>query len=517
MRSRAPDPRRALSLDEVLTAQFYAWEKPGRGWQVWAEPVALEPPFQPFFGHYVTVQPVADDARRSTFFGAIAEALRGESPRPVATNDVVMNDEGPAPEPFAYAAPLVEIQIALPPDLKVSRERAAQLLCRLASARNPVTFEVVGSEGSVSLQFVCTEADRPQVCQQIQAYFPEAVLREQSGFLAGQWRRTPSKAMVVDFGLSREFMLPLRICRDFEVDPLIALVAALGETGTGEFGALQIIFTAAQNPWPESIIRAATNDDGRSFFANFPELVTAARQKTSEPLLAAVVRVAACAESEPRTWEIAQNVGGVLGQFSDPAGNEFLPLVNDGYPDADHVADFLARLSRRTGILLNAGEVASLVHLPSASVRSPQFVRIAKRTKAAPPTAVGAGFILGENTHAGRTVTVTVTPEARMRHAHLIGASGTGKSTLLLRMIMQDIEGGNGLAVLDPHGDLIEQILGRIPAERIDDVVLFDPSDEELPRRIQYPARALGTGEDAAVVPTSWLHSAASRRVGATR
>jgi hypothetical protein len=64
---------------------------------------------------------------------------------------------------------------------------------------------------------------------------------------------------------------------------------------------------------------------------------------------------------------------------------------------------------------------------------------------------------------------------------HVIGASGTGKSTLLLQLITQDIEQGNGVAVLDPHGDLIDDVLARIPSERIQDVVLFDPSDEAWP------------------------------------
>ena len=71
--------------------------------------------------------------------------------------------------------------------------------------------------------------------------------------------------------------------------------------------------------------------------------------------------------------------------------------------------------------------------------------------------------------------------EQRVRHMHLIGASGSGKSTLLLNMIMQDIENGDGLAVLDPHGDLIDQVVSRIPEERIKDVVLLDPSDEAYP------------------------------------
>ena len=103
------------------------------------------------------------------------------------------------------------------------------------------------------------------------------------------------------------------------------------------------------------------------------------------------------------------------------------------------------------------------------------------RTKAAPAVAFGHQLFLGENDHAGKTVRVTQSPEQRIQHTYLIGASGTGKSTLLLNMIVQDIRNGEGLAVLDPHGDLIDHILGHIPEERFDDVVLLDPSDEEYP------------------------------------
>ena len=76
---------------------------------------------------------------------------------------------------------------------------------------------------------------------------------------------------------------------------------------------------------------------------------------------------------------------------------------------------------------------------------------------------------------------MTASADQRLKHTYVIGASGTGKSTFLLNLILQDIQNGEGIAVLDPHGDLIEEILARIPQERIADVVLFDPSDEEYP------------------------------------
>ena len=81
--------------------------------------------------------------------------------------------------------------------------------------------------------------------------------------------------------------------------------------------------------------------------------------------------------------------------------------------------------------------------------------------------------------HLGESIPVRLTPEQRVYHTHIIGATGTGKSTLLFNLIRQDLESGQGVAVLDPHGDLVDKILGIIPPDRIQDVVLVDPSDEE--------------------------------------
>ena len=65
----------------------------------------------------------------------------------------------------------------------------------------------------------------------------------------------------------------------------------------------------------------------------------------------------------------------------------------------------------------------------------------------------------------------------RSRHCYIIGATGTGKSTLLYNMITQDIRNGEGVAVIDPHGDLYHQVLRSVPRSRVDDIVLIDPCD----------------------------------------
>src|ERR1019366_1311432 len=176
-----------------------------------------------------------------------------------------------------------------------------------------------------------------------------------------------------------------------------------------------------------------------------------------------------------------ESLGKSLRQFADAASNELIPLVNDGYDDEQHRDDVVTRRSCRTGMLVNREELVSLVHLPSASARSAKLKREERKTKAAPSLAFGHALRLGENHHAGKTVPVSISTDQRSRHMHLIGASGSGKSTLLLNMIVQDIENGEGLCVLDPHGDLIDQVIDRIPEERIHDVVLLDPSDEAYP------------------------------------
>jgi len=69
----------------------------------------------------------------------------------------------------------------------------------------------------------------------------------------------------------------------------------------------------------------------------------------------------------------------------------------------------------------------------------------------------------------------------RRQHTYIVGKTGTGKTTLLANMIVQDIAAGRGVGVIDPHGDLAYELLNSIPPSRTDDVVYFDPADYEYP------------------------------------
>jgi len=248
-----------------------------------------------------------------------------------------------------------------------------------------------------------------------------------------------------------------------------------------EIGVFQILFQKAHQPWAESTVRSVTTFEGGHFFLDAPELASQAVKKVSRPLFAAVIRIAAKGRDKTRSWAIVRALASSLTQFSAPTENELIPLSNDGYEQIDQEFCLLSRLTFRSGMILNSEELASFVHPPSASVRSEKLVRYAKKTKAAPAVTTGHSLVLGENIHAGRAQVVSLNTQQRSRHVYIIGASGTGKSTLIVNLAAQSIKAGEGIAVLDPHGDLIDEIIKTIPDDRLEDVVLFDPADDEYP------------------------------------
>lgn len=89
--------------------------------------------------------------------------------------------------------------------------------------------------------------------------------------------------------------------------------------------------------------------------------------------------------------------------------------------------------------------------------------------------------ILAETDFRGKRVAFGIKQPDRLSHTYIIGKTGTGKSTLLEQLIRQDIDCGRGLALLDPHGDLTERVLGSIPPERAGDVIYFNVPDREHP------------------------------------
>ncbi|MGV3772588.1 MAG: type IV secretory system conjugative DNA transfer family protein [Verrucomicrobiales bacterium] len=472
----------SYQIATLLTEQFYRWELRGRGWNLYPSRVQLEPPFRPFGGHYVQSSVAEDDGRVETFGGRfgrklfpfLLEAQPSQSPL------VPEIDEEPEPDE-TEAGELIEMQIALPRDYQPQANVFEQFLFSIGYAKHPIGFEVIGSNHELVVQIVAHLDDVPTVRAQLKAFFPEAVITQEEDYLLEKvLDLTGESFAAVDFGLEKEFVVPINTLKNLPADPLVAICGAMEKLGDEEIGIFQVLIEPTVNLWAPSMVSSVTLGDGRPFFSNAPELVEQVRQKTSRPLFAVCLRVGAFTDSLERRGALIRALAGALRPLANIQGNRLIPLHNEEYDETDHMSDILTRTSHRSGMILNSDEVIALAHLPTAAVRASSLRRALQKTRPVPDELMEGdeGVLLGVNLHEGVTSNFRLPMRTRLNHCHILGGAGTGKSTLLSWLAVEDIMAGHGLAVIDPHGDLIETILPHIPPERADDVILFDPTDE---------------------------------------
>lgn len=199
--------------------------------------------------------------------------------------------------------------------------------------------------------------------------------------------------------------------------------------------------------------------------------------KLKSSIMKANIRIITSAETKERADAILSEMESVFNQFEEPASNSILFEKYSGSNLKRLFHDFSYRIFSHDKLMpLNLKELASIFHFP-IGVSSISQLKEAKAGIAPAPLEMGhEGIVLGINSYRGREVPIHMDREDRMRHFYVIGQTGTGKTNILLNMITQDIRNGDGVCYIDPHGTDIQTILSRIPKERIDDVIYFDPS-----------------------------------------
>jgi len=205
-------------------------------------------------------------------------------------------------------------------------------------------------------------------------------------------------------------------------------------------------------------------------------------EKASKPAFECNIRILASAESALSADKILKGLAGAFLQFENPEGNGLKIKELGGKRLRKLVEHFSFRLfDEKTKIILNVEEIASIYHFPYLKKAAPS-VRTLKAKEAAPPVNLPKdGILLGKSSFRGEEREVRFKKDDRRRHFYIIGQTGTGKSALMQNMVQQDILAGEGVAVVDPHGDLIEKILPLIPSERAGEVIYFDPGDVARP------------------------------------
>ena len=206
-------------------------------------------------------------------------------------------------------------------------------------------------------------------------------------------------------------------------------------------------------------------------------------EKLKSTIMATNIRIIASAETEDRSKQILSEVESSFNQFTESDRNGLDFHHPKGLELANLIHDFSYRMfSDSYSMPLNLKELATVFHFPYGVVSSQ--LKQAKAGIAPAPMEMGdEGILLGINNYRGKDTEIHMTREDRMRHMYVIGQTGTGKTNILLNMITQDIQNGDGVCYIDPHGTDIQTILSRIPKERIDDVMYFDPA---------YTARPMG-------------------------
>jgi hypothetical protein len=199
------------------------------------------------------------------------------------------------------------------------------------------------------------------------------------------------------------------------------------------------------------------------------------------------IRVIGVADTKKRASEITDNMSVAFAVYHDQYLNWFqsrriLPfdfinnrlmkyLYNKRIPGIFHKKSLFAQ-----------DELASIIHFPDSRYNPIPIINWLKYKVLAPPVDLPTeGVIIGRNMYRGQSKDIRIMRDDRTRHQYIIGKSGCGKSVLLNYMARQDIANGDGICLIDPHGDLVEDTIQTVPKERAKDIVIFDPADTERP------------------------------------
>ncbi|RJP46206.1 MAG: type IV secretory system conjugative DNA transfer family protein [Armatimonadetes bacterium] len=392
-----------------------------------------------------------------------------------------------------YSLESVLLQVVVPRDNEIKIDAAEQFFSSLYSIKkgtgflnripqHRISFEIVALHESTRFLICVHKSLQDLVEKQIHGSYPDAkieVVPEYNIFSEkGQTAYTMYKLKGADY-------FPIKTYRDLPVDPLSALTSALSKMQEEEGTVIQLILSPSDGKWKDIGKKwlKKEKDPGKP---DAPKPTPDAKQleavenKMSRQGFNVVVRIMVSSTSKESAKSHLSNIKAAFEQFSGPYNSFSGAKIQseDGF-----MADFIYRympMFAKTSVL-TADEVASIYHFPNKSITTPHIVWLPARAAPASEKIPMSGLYLGKSIFRGSERPVYVSDEDRQRHMYIIGRTGTGKSTFLKSMMIQDIMAGKGLAFLDPHGDAAEDMLEVIPPHRAKDVIYFNPGDVTRP------------------------------------
>jgi TraM recognition site of TraD and TraG/Type IV secretion-system coupling protein DNA-binding domain len=219
-------------------------------------------------------------------------------------------------------------------------------------------------------------------------------------------------------------------------------------------------------------------EEKRNKLTHVDEIATKlVQEKLSKTIIETNIRIISSAGSLARAQAIRADIESSFAQFTEVQGNSVKWEEVEGRKQKAMLHRFSYRLwNEDESYPLNLAEMSSVFHFP---MQSKDVVNVRDQSAAqaqAPLDMSTDGIVLGVNRFRGEEQKIHFAREDRMRHMYVIGQTGTGKTTILKNMIIQDIKNGDGCCFIDPHGTDLIDILANIPPERAKDVIYFDPA-----------------------------------------
>ncbi|MDO8513193.1 MAG: type IV secretion system DNA-binding domain-containing protein [bacterium] len=415
--------------------------------------------------------------------------------------------------------------------LSVAEQMFASLHSVFENGLNPwiygqdsLIFEIISNVGQIVFYVSCPEGHQKLVERQIHSFYPDAQIDMIDG--PNIFNMEQGEVVGASLKLGKRFVYPIKTYKMLESDPLNAISNAFSKLGEGANAALQIVIQPANQRWQIHTATAAQavsegkpmhaslTPAGRVMYGAFDavgsalssagsaqnqaeqkqnerdnkihritpqqeELMKLFNEKGAKVGFRTIVRVISAAPDKNMAWQNCDNILAAFSQYNLPQGNFFRIIKpRQSVLLTDYVLKYFGHCPK---MLLNTEELASMFHFPNRNLETPNILWSHSKLLPPPVTLPKEGVVIGKSIYRGEEELVRMGIEDRRRHLFMIGKTGVGKTTFFENMILQDIQEGKGLCFIDPLGDAIESILKKIPKERSDDVILFDPGDVDYP------------------------------------
>lgn len=371
--------------------------------------------------------------------------------------------------------------------------RCELFLKQLSVAQGAIGFDLIGDRHDVSAVLHCDAKDMPILEAAFRGTFESCHLSPMnasplSGLSESQWRTARFRDYYPLPPYTHLFTQP----DELNLAPCVSVLTNLMQIEPPAIGLYQVLFQPVRNNWHANVEEMLDLEFRVKLMAN--SIQRYSQQMPSGDLRHMAVESQIKAHNDKPFFVAAMRVAMFCG--GDAAGplldtlTAFTGMIQHGGRPLQYVdhhdyaatldgpcvpAIFMQGMTYRNGFLVNSNELATFVHPPP-----PPEPNVCSEVMPPLETLVGHpslehGTQLGYCAVADQKTPICIPASLRNQHTHLIGSTGTGKSTLLVHMILHDILAGEGVAVLDPHGSLVQQLLRLIPPEHADRVIHFDP------------------------------------------